>query len=150
MRSAGAPTLSRPPGKPKDFRRPRRHRPQQTRQADLSRRDEPQARRKHGFEADRARLRFGERQPLGLDILRIVVGNHDVDDSLGERLDQRQPFFLAAQRRREFEKGAVVADVDLVQREMIDRDAAGDVEARIAWPARIAAIDSALLTNTAW
>ena len=32
--------------------------------------------RQHGLEADRAGRGFGERQPLGLDVLRIVVG-HD-------------------------------------------------------------------------
>ena len=96
-----------------------------------ARRHEPQARRQHRLEADRARRGFGERQPLGLDVLRIVVGDDDVDQAVSERLDQRQPLVLAAQRRVEFQEGAIVADVDLVEREMVDRDAAGDGEPRL-------------------
>ena len=43
--------------------------------------DQPQARRQHRLDADRAGGGFGERQPLGLDILRIVVGADDVDEA---------------------------------------------------------------------
>ncbi len=45
---------------------------------------------------------------------------------------------LAAQRRVELEEGAVVADVDLVERQMVDRDAAGDRQARVACARAIA------------
>ena len=77
--------------------------------------------RQHGLEADRAGRGFGERQALGLDVLRIVVRHHDVEQALGERLDQRDAVLLGAQRRRHLEEGAIGADVDLVQRQVIDR-----------------------------
>ena len=40
---------------------------------------EAQRRPQQGLEADRAGRGFGERQALGLDVLRIVVGHDDVD-----------------------------------------------------------------------
>ena len=40
--------------------------------------------------------------------------------------DHRQPVVLGAERRRQLEEGAVGADVVLVQRQVVDRDAAGD------------------------
>ena len=46
-----------------------------------------------------------------------------------QRLDHRQPVVFGAQRRRELEEGAVLADVVLVERQIVDRDAGGDVGA---------------------
>ena len=59
--------------------------------------NQPQARRQHGLDADRPRFRLGGRHRLGLDILRIVIGYHDIDDPFGERFDKGQPLFFAAQ-----------------------------------------------------
>ena len=59
--------------------------------------DETQARREHRLDADRARRRLGERQPLGLDVLRIVIGDDHVDEAGVQRLDQREALVLAAQ-----------------------------------------------------
>ena len=42
---------------------------------------EAQARGEHGLEPDRAGRGFGERQALGLDVLRIVIGHDDVDQA---------------------------------------------------------------------
>ena len=50
--------------------------------------NQAQARRQHRFDADRARRRLGERQPLGVDVLGIVVGTDDVDKAGGQGLDQ--------------------------------------------------------------
>ena len=50
-------------------------------------------------------------------------------EPVGQRLDQREAFVLAAQRRVQLQEGAVVADVDFVEGEIVDRDAAGDGEA---------------------
>ena len=92
--------------------------------------NEPERRRQQRLEPDRAVRRFGEGQALGLDILRIVVGHDDVDRAVDQRLDHRQPVVLVPQRRRELEEGAVVADVVLVERQIVDRDAAGDRQPR--------------------
>ena len=97
---------------------------------------EAQARGQHGLQADRAGFGLGERQALGLDVLRIMVGDDDVEQAGGERGDQALAIGLAAQRRRELAEGAVGADVVLVQRQMIDRRRRRDVELRIAWRAR--------------
>jgi hypothetical protein len=52
--------------------------------------------RRAGFKADRAICRVGKRQALGVDILRIVRGNDDVDRAvLGKSFDHREPVFLA-------------------------------------------------------
>ena len=77
---------------------------------------EAQRRRKQGLETDRAVGGFGEGQALRLDVLRIVVGDDHVDDAVGKPVDHRLPVVLVAQRRRELEEGAVVADVVLVER----------------------------------
>ena len=92
--------------------------------------DEPQRRREQRLEPDRAVRGLGEGQALGLDVLRIVVGDDDVDGAVRQRLDHRLPVVLVAQRRRELEEGAVVADVVLVERQIVDRDAAGDRQPR--------------------
>ena len=82
--------------------------------------DEAQARGEHGLEPDRARARFGERQALAFDVLRVVVGHHDVDEAGRERRDQRGTVVFRPQRRADLEERAVGTDVDLVQGEMVD------------------------------
>jgi len=53
--------------------------------------NEPQARRKHGLQANRAILRLGERQPLGFDILRVVVRDDGVDEAGRQARDKSTP-----------------------------------------------------------
>ena len=96
--------------------------------------DQAQARRQHRLDADRARRGFGERQPLGLDVLRIVIGADDVDEAGAQRLDQSHALVLAAQRGHQLEKRAVVADVELVERQVVDRGAAGRRQSCVARP----------------
>ena len=92
---------------------------------------EPQARREHRFDADRAIFGFRERQPFGFDVLRIMVGDDDVDQPFAERANERLALVLMAQRRSQLQEGAIVADVVLVQRQMIDRGPAGDGQALV-------------------
>ena len=89
---------------------------------------EAKARCEHRLEPDRARSRLGEGQALHLDILRIVIRHDHVEQPFGERLDQRGPVRLGAQRRGDLEEGAVGADVDFVEREVIDRSRGRDAE----------------------
>ena len=96
--------------------------------------DEAQGRREQGLEPDRAVRGFREGQPLRLDVLRIVVGDDHVDDAFAKAGDDRLPVVLVAKRRRELEEGAVIADVVLVQRQVVDRDAAGDRQRPAPWP----------------
>ena len=96
--------------------------------------DQTQARRQHGFEADRAGLGFGERHALGLDILRIVIGHDDIEQARRQSLDEGEPILFVAQRRRDFQKRPIIADVVLVERQMIDRGAAGHRQARRLGP----------------
>ena len=56
-------------------------------------------------------------------------------DAVGDALDHRPPVVLGAQRRRQLEEGAVGADVVFVERQMVDRDAAGDGKAAGLGPA---------------
>ena len=88
--------------------------------------DEAQGGREQGLEPDGAVRRLGEGQPLVLHILWIVVRDDHVDGAVGQRLDHRLPVVLVAQRRRELQEGAVIADVVLVERQVVDGDAAGD------------------------
>ena len=130
MRSAGAPRSSRPAGRPRisagrvDIAR------KQLRQRYQLRMNQPQRRRQHRLEPDRAVLGFGERQSLGLDVLRIVVGHDDVDGAVASAATIACRSSSCAQRRRELEERAVIADVVLVEREIVDRYAAGDRQAR--------------------
>src|SRR5690606_21533132 len=81
-----------------------------------------------GLEARGPRGRLAERQPLVLGGGgRVGRGDH-VDDAVAHRLDQRKPVALGPQRRIEPVEGAVVADVDLVEAQVVDRDAGGDLE----------------------
>ena len=83
----------------------------------------------HGFQPDRAGRSFGERQTLGLDVLRVVVRHHDIDQPRCDRFDQRGAIVFRAKRRRELEEGAVRTDVDLIQGQVIDRCGSGDGQA---------------------
>ena len=58
--------------------------------------NEPQARREHGLQADRANLRLGERQAFGFDILRVMVGHDGIDDARRQSRDERAPLVFAA------------------------------------------------------
>ena len=62
--------------------------------------DQAQRRRQHGLESDRADRGFRERQPLDLDVLRIVIGHDHVDEPCGDRVNQCPAIVLGAQRRR--------------------------------------------------
>ena len=56
----------------------------------------------------------------------------DVNQSGGDRRDQREAVVLGTQRRRQFQEGPVGADIVLVQRQMVDRDRGRDIQARLA------------------
>ncbi len=87
-----------------------------------------EAAREHGFEADRAVRGFGERMPLHLDVLGIVVRHDDVDRAVRDRVDDGAAVVLVAERRGELHEGTVLGDVELVQRQMGDRGRRGHVE----------------------
>ena len=61
-----------------------------------------------------------------------MVGYDHVDQAVGQRIDEFEPLALAAQRRAQFQESAVVADVDFVEREIVDGDAASDGKAIVA------------------
>ena len=67
--------------------------------------------------------------------------------AIGQRFGQRHAVLFGAQRRRDLEEGAVVADVGFVEGQMIDRGAAGERQALILGAAdnlqRIAVVMSA-------
>ena len=90
---------------------------------------QPQRRAEQRLQPDRAGGRVGEGQALGVDVLRVVRGDDDVDGAVAQRLDHRQPVVFGAQRRRQPEEGAVFADIVLVERQIVDRDAGGDPRA---------------------
>ena len=110
------------------------HRADKAGKRNMARRDQSQARRQHRLDADRARRRLGEREPLGLDVLRIVVGADDVDEACAQGLDQRHALVFGAQRRAQLQKSAIVADIELIEGQVIDRRAAGRRQARFARP----------------
>jgi len=56
----------------------------------------------------------------------------DVDGAVGDRLDHCHTVVFGPQRRRQLEEGAVLTDVILVERQMVDRNAAGDLGATTA------------------
>lgn len=93
--------------------------------------NQPQAGRKHGFESDGAEIGLGKGQALGLDVLRVVIRHHDVDQAGSNGGRQRHTVGLAAQRRRHLHEGSVGTDVVLVQRNMVDRGRSTDGKAGI-------------------
>ena len=72
-----------------------RHRGQQAGQGHIARMHEAQPRRQHRLKADGAELGLREGQALGLDILRIVVGDDHIDEPFGQRLHQQLAVVLA-------------------------------------------------------
>ena len=85
-----------------------------------------------GLEADGAGGGFLEGEALLLLVLRGVEGADDVDEAGGQRLDGGHAVVLGAERGAQLEEGAVVADVEFVQRQVVDRGAGGDGQARRA------------------
>ena len=106
--------------------------------------------RQQRLEPDGAARGLLEGQALLLLVLRGVERADDVDQPLGQRLDHRHPVVLGAQRRRELEEGAVVADVELVQRQVVDRGPGGDREPGRAGAARAPAGCGAVEIWSAW
>ena len=84
---------------------------------------EPHRGGQQGLEPDRAGGGLLEGQALLLLVLGGVERADDVDQPVGQRLDHGHAVVLGAQRRRELEEGAVVADVEFVERQVVDRDA---------------------------
>ena len=93
---------------------------------------------------------FGEGLALDLGVLRVMGGMDDVDGARFEPLDHRLPVVLGPQRRGELEERAVGRDVVLVERQIVDRDAArkGRLERRL--PSAIRATDPAVEICAAW
>jgi hypothetical protein len=87
--------------------------------------DEAQGGAEQGLDPEGTVRGFREGQPLGLDILRVVIRDDHVDHALVEGLHHRLAVGLVAQGRREPAEGAVMADVILVQHEVVDRHPAG-------------------------
>ena len=133
-RSAGAPLARRPLGKPEQARRIRGQRPQQRGKLDARRCDRGGARRRAASRAPMAPSAAsakGRRLPSASC---GIVGRDDhVDIAAGDALDHGAAVVLGAERRPHLEEGAVGADVVLVQREVVDRDAAGDGQAASPW-----------------
>ena len=113
--------LQRAAGQAEQGGRSRGEGAQERRQGNEAGMVQAQGRRQHGFDADGAGHGLGEGQALGLHVLGIVVGDHHVDQAVGQRVGQGQPVVLAAQRRGELAEGAVAADVVLVEGEVVHR-----------------------------
>ena len=77
---------------------------------------------KKGFQRHRPGSGLLERQALGFLVLRRVHRAQDIDHPAGHRLDHRKPVVLGAQGRGEFEEGAVITHVQVVQRQVVDRN----------------------------
>ena len=82
-----------------------------------------------GLEADGAVGGLGEGAALAVGASRIVGRDDHVDIAARHALDHGAAVVLRAQRRLHLEEGAVGADIVLVEREVIDRHAAGDGQA---------------------
>ncbi len=97
--------------------------------------------RQHGLEPDCPIGSLAEGQALGVDVLRIMRGDDDVDLAPSPAHRPSPCVVFRAQRRIELEEGPVLADVVFVEAQVIDRDAAGDLGAtlRATW---IASTDS--------
>src|SRR5262249_41614891 len=87
--------------------------------------------RQQGLEPDAAGQGLRERHALAVLILRTVVRDDGVDDTTLQPLDDRQTILFRAQRRYELAEGAVVADREIVQREVGRGGVAGYLEPAI-------------------
>ena len=72
-----------------------------------------------------------EGETLGLLVLRRVEGGDRIDQPRGHGLHHRAAILLRAKRRRHLEEGAVVADIEVVQRKVMDRHTGGNVQPRL-------------------
>ena len=81
--------------------------------------------RLQGHRAGRGLL---ERQAFAFFVLRRVHGTDHVDQAGRHGLDHGDAVILGAQGRLDLEEGAVVAHVQFVQRQVVDRDTCGDVQ----------------------
>lgn len=77
--------------------------------------------RQQGLEPDGTARGLLVGQALLFLVLWRVEGAQRVDQPLGQRRDHGHPVILGPERRRELEEGAVVADIELVQRQVMDR-----------------------------
>ena len=82
--------------------------------------------RQQRLQPDDAAGRRAERQALQILVPRRVVAGDRVDRAVAQTLDDGAPVALAAQRRRQFREGPVIADRGLVQREIGRGGIAGD------------------------
>src|SRR5690606_5007799 len=74
-----------------------------------------------GLQPHRTGRRLVIRQPLVFGRGGGVGGDDDVDQARRQRRDQRLAVALGAQRRVELGEGAVIADVELVEAQVVDR-----------------------------
>ncbi len=133
-RSAGAPLSRRPAGRPSRAAGRAVIAREQILERDVARMHEPERRRQQrlqGRPRHRPHRRTGgacRRCPAGswLDTMTSI-------DAIGDALDHRLAIVLGAQRRPHLVEGAVGADVVLVERQVIDGYAAGDLEACASW-----------------
>ena len=67
-----------------------------------------------------------ERLALGVGALRFVAGDDQINDAAGHALGHGGAVGFAAQRRPQLAEGVVGPDIQLVQRQVVGRHAAGD------------------------
>ena len=75
---------------------------------------------------------MGHRQALALLVVRRMIGGDGVDGAVLQAFDDGGAVDLAAQRRRHFGEGAVIADIEVGEGKMMRRRLAGDPQ-----PARL-------------
>jgi hypothetical protein len=117
-------------GKAQPPRRVERHGAEERRQVEVARVVEAEGGGEERLEPHGAGGGLLERQALALFVLRGVHGGDDVDQPLGHGLHHRHAVVLGPERRLHLEEGAVVAHVEFVERQVVDRHARRDVEAR--------------------
>ena len=110
------------------MRRVLRHGAQQVDQRDVVLVVQADQRRQQGLQTERAGRRFRERQALVFGWFRRVVGDDNVDQAGRDGIDEGQAVAFGAQGRIETEEGAVVADVDLVEHQVVDRGRGEDLK----------------------
>ena len=80
----------------------------------------PKGRRKQGFQPHSSDCRIGKRQALGVDILWIVRGNDHINRGIAQAFNHRLTVVFTTQMRGETEKSPVLANVVLIQRQIMD------------------------------